>query len=73
MARSIVVVEDELDLLQLVRDVLSMEGYDVASTSDPRRMDDVLAGKQPDLFLLNIMLPGASGIDMARELRERGF
>ena len=73
MRRCILVVEDELDLLQLVRDVLRMEGYDIVSTSDPRQMDDVLAGKHPDLFLLDVMLPGTSGIELARELRERGF
>lgn len=69
----VVVVEDEIDLLQLVRDVLEMQGMSVRSTSDPRQIESVVKSVRPELFLINVMLPGMSGIDLARKLRGNGF
>jgi two-component system response regulator MtrA len=55
-----------------LRDVLEPEGYDVVAVDHP----DALTGKDPervDLILIDLMLPGRSGVKLAGELRANGF
>jgi CheY-like chemotaxis protein len=68
-----VVVDDEPELLELVCTVLGEEGYAVTCLGHPREveaLDD--EGREPGLFVLDIMLPEISGIELARRLREHG-
>jgi two-component system alkaline phosphatase synthesis response regulator PhoP len=69
----ILIVEDEPDLRRGLEMNLKAEGYDVltAATWDgglKRALDE-----QPDLVLLDVMLPGLNGLDVCRELRRKGF
>lgn len=67
--RVVVVVEDEKDIRELVRYHLEREGYRVIEAD---RGDDVLAlvgRQQPDLLILDLMLPGLSGLEICRALR----
>lgn len=68
----IVVVEDESSVLELVRDVLRLEDYRVVGVCDPKLVFEMLHSLHPDLFLIDIMLPGTSGIELAEALREAG-
>jgi CheY-like chemotaxis protein len=71
---SIVVVDDELDLVELVSQVLEDEGYRVLSFSHPLDLTDLPnTGERPGLFLIDIMLPAMDGIALAASLRDRGF
>ncbi len=66
----ILIVEDERKIAQLLRDYLEKAGYTVSSLE---RGDQVIASvrqKQPDLILLDIMLPGADGMEVCREIRK---
>ncbi len=69
MAERILIVEDEEKLAGLLRDYLAQEGYEVAML---HRGDEVEARQreQPaDLVLLDLMLPGKSGLDVCKALR----
>jgi len=71
--RRLLLVEDEPSLVLTLTDRLVAEGYDVEPAGDgPTAL--ALAAAQPyDLILLDVMLPGASGFDVCRDLRQRGI
>ena len=69
MTPSILVVEDEPAILELLRVNLVDAGYDVRGAGDAEAAKAALKGPLPDLVLLDWMLPGQSGIALARELR----
>jgi two-component system response regulator BaeR len=71
MAERILIVEDEEKLASLLRDYLAQEGFEVAML---HRGDEVEAwlGEHPvDLVLLDLMLPGKSGLEVCKALRAR--
>lgn len=71
---SIVVVEDEPELRDLVSHVLEDEGYHVISFSHPVPAAALSGYEQrPRLFLIDIMLPEMNGIDLAERLQNVGF
>ena len=69
---TIVVVEDEPEVLGILRAILEDEGYQVVTVADPAVIDLSMAGRQPCLFLIDIMLPTMSGIDLAADLHLAG-
>ncbi|RLB08056.1 MAG: DNA-binding response regulator [Deltaproteobacteria bacterium] len=65
----ILVVDDEEDILELVRYNLAREGYQVISvTSGEEALKEARAGL-PDLIILDLMLPGVDGLDVCRQLK----
>ncbi len=69
--QTILVVDDEPRLIRLVREILTAVGYAVLSASDGKEGLEVLAIEQPDLVLLDIMLPGnMDGYEVCRRVRE---
>ncbi|HEY8766340.1 MAG TPA: response regulator [Dehalococcoidia bacterium] len=68
----IVVVEDEAPLLEVIRDMLSMADFRVVGVGRPGMLLDTLSSLHPNLFLIDIMLPGMSGIELAEALRSAG-
>ena len=70
----LLVVEDDGEMRHLVTRLLREAGFRVSAVRDGREMWEVMdspAGT-PDLILLDVMLPGPSGLDLLRRLRERG-
>lgn len=70
----IVVVDDENELRELMSHVLEDEGYRVVSFAHPvpvTRLQET--DERPHLFLIDIMLPEMSGIELAQRLDEEGF
>jgi DNA-binding response OmpR family regulator len=68
---TILVVDDELRLVRLVREVLTAVGYRVLSANDGEEALATLAVEQPDLVLLDIMLPGdMDGYAVCAQVRE---
>ena len=65
----IVVIEDERDVLELLRDVLETEGFPVIAVPHPSKVRDSVSNVQPELFLVDMMLPGTSGVELAHQLR----
>lgn len=70
MGGRILVVEDEPEVLDLLRDVLEMGGFSVTGVSRPDLVWEAIATGRSDLFLLDVMLPGMSGVELAQQLRE---
>ena len=69
MTPTILVVEDEPAILELLKVNLADAGYDVKGAVDAEAAKAAIKGPLPDLVLLDWMLPGQSGIAFARELR----
>jgi DNA-binding response OmpR family regulator len=66
---SILVVEDDEQIAELMRDFLEAEGFGVRLAASARETDEQLAQGVPDLVLLDVMLPDASGFEICRRLR----
>ena len=69
MAARILVVEDEPSIHELISINLVMAGYEVIVAESAEQALSLVRNELPDLALLDWMLPGASGIDLARKLR----
>ncbi|MHB0956807.1 MAG: response regulator [Pirellulaceae bacterium] len=67
--RSILVVEDEEDIRELVSYTLLKEGYQVASVASGEEALSIAGAKPPDLIVLDLMLPGLDGLTVCQRLR----
>lgn len=68
--KNIVVVEDDLSIAELIKDQLELEDYNVKTFSSADKILSYLNNNNSiDLFLLDIMLPGLSGIDLCKVIR----
>ncbi|MFC1837457.1 response regulator [Thermodesulfobacteriota bacterium] len=65
----ILVVEDEEDILELVGFNLKKEGYQVKGVASGEEALQEVKHKQPDLIILDLMLPGVNGFDVCRLLK----
>ena len=72
MSASILVVEDEDKLAQFIKQELQYEGYDVTVINDGMSGLTAARDSQPDLLLLDWMLPGISGLEICKRLRQTG-
>ena len=66
----ILVVDDEAALVELVRSYLKREQYEVLTAGDGRTALDLARSSQPDLVVLDVMLPELDGIEVCRQLRQ---
>ena len=69
MAR-ILVVDDDLDLAEMLGIVLTSSGFDVDLVNRGDEALEAFRNNPPDLVLLDVMLPGKNGFDVAREIRQ---
>ena len=69
MSRHVLLVEDEPNIVEAIRFLLSREGWRVDAHAEGSDALDVIRARDPDLVIMDIMLPGRSGIDIVRELR----
>jgi len=67
----ILVVDDDLELVGLISFALRQAGYLVLEANDGNRAIAVFDEEQPDLVILDVNLPGLSGFDVCRRIRER--
>lgn len=67
----VLVVDDDAQVRQLVARFLREHGYRTSGARDGREMREALASTRIDLIVLDLMLPGTSGLDLCRELRAR--
>jgi two-component system phosphate regulon response regulator PhoB len=70
MNKTILVVDDEKAIRDMVRLTLEKEGFNVVEAPDTRIAKTEIADKTPDLILLDWMLPESSGIDFAKTIRK---
>lgn len=69
MGKRVLLVEDEPNIIEAIRFILSRDGWVVETHSDGATAVAAVSAKQPDLVILDVMLPGKSGFDILRELR----
>jgi two-component system, OmpR family, phosphate regulon response regulator PhoB len=68
--RTVLVVDDEPMLRNLLSRLLRMEGYEVIEAPDGQVALDMVATHQPDLVLLDVMMPARDGLDVLNDLRK---
>jgi len=66
---TILVVEDEAAIREMLNFSLGRAGFDVHEAADARQAQDMMNQTLPDLVLLDWMLPGTSGVDLAHKIR----
>src|SRR5690348_14882027 len=69
-APRILVVDDKLDTLLLLRELLSSRGYEVITATEAEEAKDLVHTERPDLVLLDVVMPGKSGYEVCRELKD---
>jgi DNA-binding response OmpR family regulator len=67
---TILVVDDEQGIVELMRDFLEVDGFTVLAASDGEQALAALARERVDCMLLDILMPGVSGFDVLRRVRE---
>ncbi len=67
--RRILAVDDEPQVLRLLRSILSEHGYKLSGTSNPDEMMYMFEMEQPHLVILDLMVPGTSGFELMRNIR----
>ena len=71
-SQQILIVDDDSGLRELLTDYLSREGFRVHAVANAEEMDRWLDNEQPDLLILDLMLPGEDGLSIARRLGATG-
>ena len=66
---TVLTVDDELHIRELVRMGLSVHGYTVVEAADGREALEAVTAHQPDLVVLDVMMPGLDGFEVARRIR----
>ncbi|MFH1340986.1 MAG: response regulator transcription factor [Pseudomonadota bacterium] len=66
---TILIVEDDPEIRRLVSKLLRNEGFSVEEAEDSVAADAILARTQPDLIILDLMLPGEDGLSICRRIR----
>jgi phosphate regulon transcriptional regulator PhoB len=69
MTKKILIVEDEHDLIRLIKYNLEKEGFRVSSVTDGSLVMAELRREEPDLLVLDLMLPGMDGLEICRQVR----
>jgi CheY-like chemotaxis protein len=69
MSKRIMVVEDQEDNRQILRDLLGSNGYDLIEAWDGETALTTLASQRPDLILMDIQLPGIDGYEVTRRIK----
>ena len=69
ITKTIYIVEDEPDIRETLAYNLSQEGFKVSEFSDAESCLDKIQKKKPDLLILDLMLPGMSGLDLCKQIR----
>ena len=70
--KTVLIVEDEKNIVDILRFNLQRAGYDTLEAYDGAEGLALATGKNPDLILLDVMLPKMNGFDVCRSLREQG-
>ena len=71
LATKILVVEDDPNIVDLIRSNLAVRGFETVVSTDGARVLQILETEQPDLILLDLMLPSVDGFELCKQVRER--
>ncbi|NMO21504.1 response regulator [Pyxidicoccus fallax] len=68
--KRLLIVDDELAIVEALQDILSVEGYDIATAFNGAEGLQRMAASKPDLVLLDLMMPVMDGREMLRRMRD---
>lgn len=69
MAGTVLLIEDEPNIIEAIRFILSRDGWRVDTHSDGKTAVEAVRNRRPDLIVLDVMLPNRSGYDILNDLR----
>lgn len=69
MGRHVVLIEDEPNITEAIRFLLTRDGWNVDAHTEGGTAVELIREAAPDLVILDLMLPGKSGLEIVRELR----
>lgn len=69
MGKQVLLIEDEPNIIEAISFILSRSGWEVRTHSHGHDAMQVIKAQNPDVLILDVMLPGKSGYDVLRELR----
>jgi len=69
MGRDVLLVEDEPNIIEAIRFILSRDGWQVRTHADGVSALEAVRAARPDVLVLDVMLPGRSGFDVLRDIR----
>ena len=69
MSGRVLLIEDEPNIIEAIRFILSRDGWRVDTHSDGKSALDAVEARKPDLIILDVMLPNRSGYDILNDLR----
>ncbi len=72
MGKHVLLIEDEPNIIEAISFILSRDGWKVDTHSNGQTAIETVRAKRPDLVILDVMLPGMSGYDILRALRDAG-
>ena len=70
MGKRVLLIEDEPNIIEAISFILSRDGWTVHTHEDGETAMAKVRARPPDLIILDVMLPGRSGFDILRDLRE---
>lgn len=70
MGKRVLVIEDEANIIEAVSFILSRDGWEVNSHSNGHDAIEAVRRRRPDVVILDVMLPGKTGFEILREIRE---
>jgi DNA-binding response OmpR family regulator len=68
--KTVLIADDDLEILNLTRSLLRRRGFDVIEASDGDEAIRQVLENRPDLVILDVMMPGQSGWEVCRAIRE---
>ncbi|MEK7378391.1 MAG: response regulator, partial [Candidatus Binatota bacterium] len=68
--RSALVVDDEPDIVHIVKTMLEAEGFEVLCANDGSQVFGLVAQRIPDILIIDRMMPGMNGIEVISKLKE---
>jgi len=73
MSKKILAVDDDKDILEVIKIILEDEGYEVATKSNGEEMISAITNLKPDLILLDVMLGSTDGRDICRAIKDHSI
>ncbi|HET7035188.1 MAG TPA: response regulator [Thermomicrobiaceae bacterium] len=73
MSKTVLLVEDDPSLREVIGEILRLDGYEVMTAADGLEAIDILGRRRPHIILLDMMMPRMDGIAFAAEVSRRGI
>ncbi|HEX7556833.1 MAG TPA: response regulator transcription factor [Leptolinea sp.] len=73
MKKKVLIIEDEIQIVEICRDFLQADGFQVISAADGPSGLESARNSQPSIILLDLMLPGLDGLEICRQIRNESL